>query len=80
MRLSEMPAGSSGTVTSVDDSSRVGRRLSELGVVPGVRVSVIKHAPFGDPVEVRLLRYNLALRKEEAAVVEIDPASTNGRS
>lgn len=79
MKLSDMPAGSSGTVASVDDSSRVGRRLSELGVVPGVRVSVIKHAPFGDPVEVRLLRYNLALRKEEAAVVEIDPASTSGR-
>jgi Fe2+ transport system protein FeoA len=80
MKLSDLPAGSSGTVTAVDDGSRVGRRLSELGVVPGVKIAVIKHAPFGDPVEIRLLRYNLALRKEEAAVVQIDPESTNGRS
>jgi ferrous iron transport protein A len=43
----------------------------EMGLIPGVAVRMVKAAPFGDPVEVRLRGYSLALRKSEASAVDI---------
>lgn len=43
----------------------------EMGVVPGVALRMIKSAPFGDPLEIRLLGYHLAVRKSEAETIEI---------
>jgi ferrous iron transport protein A len=43
----------------------------EMGVIPGVRIKVIKAAPFGDPIEVRVKGYNLAMRRNEADSVEV---------
>ncbi len=63
--------GESGRVESVDDDGVVSRRLMEMGVVPGVNVRVLKSAPFGDPIEIRLLGYNLAVRRNEAAAINI---------
>ncbi|MEJ7625113.1 MAG: ferrous iron transport protein A [Pyrinomonadaceae bacterium] len=71
MTLRELPAGLDARVTSVTGTSRVTRRLLEMGVVPGVDVQVIKAGPFGDPLEVRVLGYNLAMRKSEADSIEI---------
>jgi Fe2+ transport system protein FeoA len=44
----------------------------EMGVVPGVAIRVVKTAPFGDPMEIRVLGYNLAIRRNEAASIEIE--------
>jgi Fe2+ transport system protein FeoA len=43
----------------------------EMGVVPGVSVRLIKSAPFGDPIEIRVRGYSLAMRKSEAEMIEI---------
>jgi ferrous iron transport protein A len=43
----------------------------EMGVIPGTEIRVIKSAPFGDPIQVRILGYSLALRRNEAASIEI---------
>jgi ferrous iron transport protein A len=43
----------------------------EMGVIPGVQIRIIKAAPFGDPIEVRVKGYNLAMRKNEADSVEV---------
>jgi ferrous iron transport protein A len=43
----------------------------EMGVVPGVAVKVIKTAPFGDPIQIRVRGYSLAMRKSEAENVEV---------
>ncbi|MGE3468306.1 MAG: ferrous iron transport protein A [Pyrinomonadaceae bacterium] len=43
----------------------------EMGVVPGVFLKVVKAAPFGDPIEVRLRGYSLAMRRSEADAVEV---------
>lgn len=72
IRLSDVPIGAHGTVATVSGTGRITRRLMEMGVVPGVRIRVIKAAPFGDPIEIRLLGYSLALRRSEAAAVEVD--------
>lgn len=71
MTLRELPVGADGKVVSVRGNGATTRRLMEMGVIPGVAVRMIKAAPFGDPLEVRLRGYNLALRKNEAAAVEV---------
>jgi len=43
----------------------------EMGVIPGVRLEVLKTAPFGDPIEVRVRGYNLAMRRSEADAIEV---------
>ncbi|MGH9949779.1 MAG: FeoA family protein, partial [Pyrinomonadaceae bacterium] len=72
MTLKELPIGATASVKNVQDSGDISKRLMEMGVVPGVSVRVVKTAPFGDPMEIRLLGYNLAIRQKEAASVEID--------
>ena len=69
--LRELPAGSTATVKTVHGETVVSKRLMEMGVIPGTRVKVVKSAPFGDPIQIRALGYSLALRKNEAASIEI---------
>ena len=71
MTLTELPIGSEGRVTAVNGTSRITRRLMEMGVVPGVGVKIIKSAPFGDPIEVRVRGYSLAMRRSEADAIEV---------
>lgn len=71
MTLTELPIGTTAKVVSVAGESRITRRLMEMGVVPGVAVEMIKPAPFGDPLEIRLLGYNLAVRRNEADAIEL---------
>ena len=72
MNLSNIPAGVHATVIAVTGESFIKRRLMEMGVVPGVSVRRVKSAPFGDPIEVRLLGYSLAIRKNEAEAIEVE--------
>ncbi len=71
IKLSSLEPGSDCRVVAVNGTGRVSRRLKEMGVIPGVSVRMVKSAPFGDPFEVRLLGYSLALRKSEAELVEV---------
>jgi ferrous iron transport protein A len=48
------------------------RRIMDMGVTPGVEIKVVKTAPLGDPVEVRVRGYELSLRKDEAAQVQVE--------
>ena len=69
--LKELPAGSSAKVKAVHGQSVISKRLMEMGVIPGTEVRVVKSAPFGDPIQIRVLGYSMALRKNEAATIEI---------
>ncbi|MBP6004879.1 MAG: ferrous iron transport protein A [Pyrinomonadaceae bacterium] len=71
LTLTDLPIGSEARVTAVNGNSSITRRLMEMGVVPGVDVRVIKAAPFGDPIEVRLRGYSLAMRRSEADAIEV---------
>ncbi len=66
-----MPIGESAKVTAVNGNNQITRRLMEMGVVPGVSVRMIKSAPFGDPLEIRVRGYHLAMRKSEADQIEV---------
>jgi len=71
LRLTNLPIGADARVVSVNGEGRVTRRLMEMGLIPGVEVKVIKTAPFGDPIEVRVRGYSLAMRKNEADSIEV---------
>ena len=71
MTLTNLPVGRDARVTAVNGEGRVTRRLLEMGVIPGVSVQVIKMAPFGDPIEVRVRGYSLAMRRSEADAIEV---------
>jgi ferrous iron transport protein A len=72
MNLSNMPVGVQARVKAVRGEGFITRRLMEMGVIPGVSVRLVKSAPFGDPIEVRLLGYSLAIRKNEAEAIEVE--------
>ncbi len=72
MTLAELASGESGTVRLVRGEAAVTRRLMEMGVIPGVAVRMVKSAPFGDPLEIRVRGYSLALRRSEAESVELN--------
>ena len=66
LSLAALRVGARARVIAVKGSGVVARRLMEMGVVPGAPVRVIKAAPLGDPIEIRVRGYHLALRRAEA--------------
>ncbi|MDQ3087027.1 MAG: ferrous iron transport protein A [Acidobacteriota bacterium] len=71
MTLTNLPIGATAKILAVNGNNEITRRLMEMGVVPGVAVRVIKSAPFGDPLEIRIRGYHLAMRKSEADTIEV---------
>lgn len=71
MNLAKLSIGKEAKVTKINGNNAITRRLMEMGVVPGVSVKVVKTAPFGDPIEVRVRGYSLAMRKNEAETIEV---------
>ena len=71
--LDQLSIGESAVVHRVDCARRVGCRLMEMGLLPGTRIEMVRRAPFGDPLEVRLRGYLLSLRSEDASGVSLAP-------
>ena len=71
MTLADLPIGTRAKVKSVSGDNPVSKRLMEMGVVPGVSVRIVKAAPFGDPIEIRVRGYSLAMRRSEAGAIEV---------
>ena len=76
MTLDQLPVGGGCIIEQVGNQrGSVKRRLIDMGLTPGTWVELIKMAPFGDPMEVRLRGYELSLRKEDAAQIRVRAAS-----
>lgn len=71
MNLANLTIGKEAKITRINGRTAVTHRLMEMGVIPGVAVKVIKAAPFGDPLEVRVRGYSLAMRRSEAETIEV---------
>ncbi len=71
MTLDTTPYGARARVISVSGDGAVALRLMQMGVLPGVAVSVVKSAPLGDPIQVRIRDYDLALRRIEAQTITV---------
>ena len=61
-------------MSKVEGGGALTLRLLEMGLVPGTKVSVIKRAPLGDPLELRVRGYHLSLRRAEATRVGVTRA------
>lgn len=53
------------------------QRLLDLGFVPESEIIVVRRAPLGDPIQCKVANYNVTLRKSEASLIEVEPASTS---
>lgn len=69
--LKELEIGKTATVVSVDGKGMLRQHFLDMGIIPGVSVTMVKYAPMGDPVELRLHGYELTLRKDDAAWIKI---------
>ncbi|WP_251158402.1 FeoA family protein [Caniella muris] len=74
MTLADVAVGEACTVSRLTGSGQVRRRIMDMGITKGTRVAVRKVAPLGDPVELTVRGYELSIRKDEAARVEVVPA------
>jgi len=70
MTLNQMKPGEAGIITIVGGEGSLRRRLLDMGLTPGTRVSVRKEAPFGDPMELSLRGYELTIRGEDAKSIK----------
>jgi ferrous iron transport protein A len=64
--LRQLQSGQTGVVVKVRARGELGRRMREMGLVPGTAVRILGRAPLKDPVEIKLMGYNLTLRNNEA--------------
>lgn len=71
--LNALSVGQEARIERVKSDCSCARRLQEMGVVSGAKVRVVRYAPLGDPIEIELRGYRLALRKESAAGIEVTP-------
>ncbi len=70
-QLHLLKPGQKATITRINGESALRRRFVEMGIVKGETILIERNAPMGDPVEYFIKGYHLALRKEEAAQIEV---------
>jgi Fe2+ transport system protein FeoA len=71
MTLAALQPGQEAMILKVEGPGAISRRMADMGVVPGQRVQLVRVAPLGDPLDIRLMGYHLSLRREEALRVEV---------
>lgn len=71
MKLSELQIGSTATILSVGGSGALRQHFLDMGLIQGTEVTVVKYAPMGDPIELRIHGYELTIRLEDAKNIEI---------
>ena len=71
MTLQELKVGATAKIVKLNGEGAVKRRLMDMGLTKGTEVYVRKVAPLGDPIELTVRGYELSIRKDEAAKVEI---------
>ena len=80
MTLKELQIGKSAVIKIVGSHGALRQHFLDMGMIPGVEITVVKLAPMGDPMEVQIHGYELTLRLEEADQIEIDPIVERSRS
>lgn len=70
--LSQLRPGQVGTIHHIHSQPAARRRLLEMGLVRGERITVERYAPLGDPIEFTVKGYHLSLRRADAAAVEVE--------
>lgn len=76
IKLSELAVGASAVVREFPKTGPAFIRLREMGLLAGTPVTLVRTAPLGDPLEIKIRGYHLTLRKDEAEHVLVAPAAS----
>jgi len=74
--LRRMKINQMGTIKTIAVAGEMGRRIREMGLVPGAQIMIVGRAPLYDPVAIKLRGYTLTLRNNEADYIQVE-ASEN---
>lgn len=72
MTLDELKPGNSGIIKKLSIRDKLGQRLMDMGIYPGLTLHVVRNAPLEDPMEVEIDGYFISLRHDEARFIEVD--------
>lgn len=72
MTLKELKPGKTAVITAVGGEGSLRQHFLDMGMIPGAEVTLVKYAPMGDPVELRVHGYELTLRLADAAKIEVE--------
>jgi ferrous iron transport protein A len=70
--LAALPVGGNAVVSRVRGERAVVRRLLEIGLVPGTKVTLRRIAPMGDPIELKVRNFALSIRRSEALGIDVE--------
>lgn len=73
MTLAELKIGQTATILKVGGQGSLRQHFLDMGVLPGIPVTLVKYAPMGDPMELRIHHYELTLRKADAGQITVSP-------
>ena len=72
MTLAELKKNEQGIIASIKSKGEIRRRLLDMGIIKGALFKVIRRAPLGDPIEIKIKNFNLSLRKQEAEQILVE--------
>jgi ferrous iron transport protein A len=72
MNMRQMEKNQSGTIAAILAVGELGRRIRDMGLVPGAEVKIQGRAPLKDPVALRVMDFTLSLRNSEADYIEVE--------
>ncbi len=72
INLRQLQVDQAGTIISVRADGELGRRIRDMGLIPGKRIKVQGRAPLNDPVSLRIMGFTLTLRNNEADYIEVE--------
>ncbi|MBC8456430.1 MAG: ferrous iron transport protein A [Deltaproteobacteria bacterium] len=72
MNMRQMAVDQAGTISSVKADGELGRRIRDMGLVPGTEIKIQGRAPLNDPVSLRIMGFTLTLRNREADFIEVE--------
>lgn len=71
MTVNDLELGQKAHIVKITAKDELGRRIRDMGLVPGTEIEVVGRAPLNDPIALRLPGFTLSLRKNEAAYVTV---------
>lgn len=70
--LRDIPVGSDAVIKKIHGAGPIKKRIMDMGLTKGQKIHLRKVAPLGDPIEITVRNYELSIRKEDAAMVEVE--------
>ena len=72
LNMRQMKRNQSGTISSINVNGELGKRIRDMGLVPGTRIKIQGRAPLRDPIALRVMGFTLTLRNSEADYIKVE--------